>query len=124
MIRLPPRSTRTDTLFPYTTLFRSVIQDSATVVAAGILWHQRISFEHLDAVQGHPGSGWYSPPPKDRAGHHATLRTAACAAMPRLPNTMSLTRPGQLPPNPPSKPPGEQPQPLKRTRTREGKRVY
>src|SRR3546814_14955300 len=27
MIRLPPRSTRTDTLFPYTTLFRSVIGD-------------------------------------------------------------------------------------------------
>src|SRR3546814_20992922 len=26
MIRRPPRSTRTDTLFPYTTLFRSVIQ--------------------------------------------------------------------------------------------------
>src|SRR3546814_13742106 len=24
MIRLPPRSTRTDTLFPYTTLFRSL----------------------------------------------------------------------------------------------------
>src|SRR3546814_8654857 len=26
MIRRPPRSTRTDTLFPYTTLFRSVTQ--------------------------------------------------------------------------------------------------
>src|SRR3546814_14222447 len=26
MIRRPPRSTRTDTLFPYTTLFRSLIQ--------------------------------------------------------------------------------------------------
>src|SRR3546814_9142861 len=26
MIRPPPRSTRTDTLFPYTTLFRSAIQ--------------------------------------------------------------------------------------------------
>src|SRR3546814_13928559 len=26
MIRLPPRSTRTDTLFPYTTLFRSPYQ--------------------------------------------------------------------------------------------------
>src|SRR3546814_17903577 len=25
MIRLPPRSTRTDTLFPYTTLFRSLL---------------------------------------------------------------------------------------------------
>src|SRR3546814_6182830 len=27
MIRRPPRSTRTDTLFPYTTLFRSVTRD-------------------------------------------------------------------------------------------------
>src|SRR3546814_10269572 len=27
MIRRPPRSTRTDTLFPYTTLFRSVRRD-------------------------------------------------------------------------------------------------
>src|SRR3546814_11043050 len=26
MIRPPPRSTRTDTLFPYTTLFRSTVQ--------------------------------------------------------------------------------------------------
>src|SRR3546814_20554272 len=28
MIRRPPRSTRTDTLFPYTTLFRSVDEDN------------------------------------------------------------------------------------------------
>src|SRR3546814_1312448 len=27
MIRLPPRSTRTDTLFPFTTLFRSALPD-------------------------------------------------------------------------------------------------
>src|SRR3546814_9155839 len=27
MIRLPPRSTRTDTLFPYTTLFRSALDE-------------------------------------------------------------------------------------------------
>src|SRR3546814_16027727 len=31
MIRRPPRSTRTDTLFPYTTLFRSDAADIATV---------------------------------------------------------------------------------------------
>src|SRR3546814_13751084 len=31
MIRRPPRSTRTDTLFPYTTLFRSGIADRRTV---------------------------------------------------------------------------------------------
>src|SRR3546814_9508715 len=29
MIRRPPRSTRTDTLFPYTTLFRSIVADRA-----------------------------------------------------------------------------------------------
>src|SRR3546814_6919823 len=29
MIRRPPRSTRTDTLFPYTTLFRSVVDHLA-----------------------------------------------------------------------------------------------
>src|SRR3546814_5028012 len=32
MIRRPPRSTRTDTLFPYTTLFRSGDTRSATAV--------------------------------------------------------------------------------------------
>src|SRR3546814_12744415 len=30
MIRRPPRSTRTDTLFPYTTLFRSLYKDDAS----------------------------------------------------------------------------------------------
>src|SRR3546814_12417239 len=30
MIRRPPRSTRTDTLFPYTTLFRSLRRESRT----------------------------------------------------------------------------------------------
>src|SRR3546814_19759703 len=33
MIRRPPRSTRTDTLFPYTPLFRSVMGWSTTVVS-------------------------------------------------------------------------------------------
>src|SRR3546814_8541388 len=32
MIRRPPRSTRTDTLFPYTTLFRSVGLNRSTLV--------------------------------------------------------------------------------------------
>src|SRR3546814_4707206 len=32
MIRRPPRSTRTDTLFPYTTLFRSVLRAPAAGV--------------------------------------------------------------------------------------------
>src|SRR3546814_5571308 len=32
MIRRPPRSTRTDTLFPYTTLFRSPCRCDASVI--------------------------------------------------------------------------------------------
>src|SRR3546814_3741010 len=35
MIRRPPRSTRTDTLFPYTTLFRSVAAPVAAQHRAG-----------------------------------------------------------------------------------------
>src|SRR3546814_2477541 len=34
MIRRPPRSTRTDTLFPYTTLFRSLVRSTQLVSAA------------------------------------------------------------------------------------------
>src|SRR3546814_20716346 len=40
MIRRPPKSTRTDTLFPYTTLFRSIVLDAvfrAFAADAGLL---------------------------------------------------------------------------------------
>src|SRR3546814_3904920 len=33
MLRRPPRSTRTDTLFPYTTLFRSILDPVGTLSA-------------------------------------------------------------------------------------------
>src|SRR3546814_11616715 len=36
MIRRTPRSTRTDTLFPYTTLFRSIV-DAAQALGAGLV---------------------------------------------------------------------------------------
>src|SRR3546814_8021856 len=43
MIRRPPRSTRTDTLFPYTTLFRSQVDgDGAEPVAPAALLDQRV----------------------------------------------------------------------------------
>src|SRR3546814_5949878 len=44
MIRRPPRSTRTDTLFPYTTLFRSTIGLPMPIAEAlfnGFEWHAR-----------------------------------------------------------------------------------
>src|SRR3546814_5390329 len=44
MIRRPPRSTRTDTLFPYTTLFRSDRRQSQPTFGAGTfhLAHKRV----------------------------------------------------------------------------------
>src|SRR3546814_13604948 len=48
MIRRPPRSTRTDTLFPYTTLFRSTITR----------WNKRgrhISLARWGSEEGHLG---------------------------------------------------------------------
>src|SRR3546814_4388380 len=48
MIRPPPRFTRTDTLFPYTTLFRS----SAGAVALGIAGLRHEALDH--AVEGQP----------------------------------------------------------------------
>src|SRR3546814_14455616 len=44
MIRRPPRSTRTDTLFPYTTLFRSfqAVLDGAQGRVGGIVVHDLV----------------------------------------------------------------------------------
>src|SRR3546814_6251347 len=39
MIRLPPRATRTDTLFPYTTLFRSANAIADSSYAIERKWH-------------------------------------------------------------------------------------
>src|SRR3546814_390620 len=51
MIRRPPRSTRTDTLFPYTTLFRSVqIRfDAHTEFEAAVLAHPAVVECHTTA---------------------------------------------------------------------------
>src|SRR3546814_2024243 len=48
MIRRPPRSTRTDTLFPYTTLFRSLH-------VAGPAPHGRLRVVHPDGASGAGG---------------------------------------------------------------------
>src|SRR3546814_10521542 len=51
MIRLPPRSTRTDTLFPYTTLFRSRRQRRAEMIVVDLLQRagaHRLPVPHVD----------------------------------------------------------------------------
>src|SRR3546814_8402273 len=51
MIRRPPRSTRTDTLFPYTTLFRSV-QDRYRQGSAKRTWrrHEIVHIQRRDTI--------------------------------------------------------------------------
>src|SRR3546814_2941821 len=52
MIRLPPRSTRTDTLFPYTTLFRSRDVGRAQQRVGGFQCHQFLDAAPLDLEIG------------------------------------------------------------------------
>src|SRR3546814_7136899 len=58
MIRRPPRSTRTDTLFPYTTLFRSEADDEIArkrdvgPYAADLLENAQVAFDRVAAVHG------------------------------------------------------------------------
>src|SRR3546814_8236072 len=49
MIRRPPRSTRTDTLFPYTTLFRSY-QPVVAIFATALLMALAVSWYTFGAV--------------------------------------------------------------------------
>src|SRR3546814_6293967 len=61
MIRRPPRSTRTDTLFPYTTLFRSPLQKGGLQSARGLLANAgAVPGVHL-TVLGAAGVGRDSP---------------------------------------------------------------
>src|SRR3546814_1539331 len=57
MIRRPPRSTRTDTLFPYTTLFRSPSPPGAGADTTGGAGQGQPTDDHADQPQqrGHQG---------------------------------------------------------------------
>src|SRR3546814_15712884 len=79
MIRRPPRSTLTDTLFPYTTLFRSIwLQEIAMTVSTkggtfplGERIVNRMGYGAMQLA----GPGVFGPP-RDRAEAMAVLRGA------------------------------------------------
>src|SRR3546814_19403510 len=57
MVRRPPRSTLTDTLFPYTTLFRSRL-------ITGVVWEaDRLPATEVDDARLRPVAGVYDLPP-------------------------------------------------------------
>src|SRR3546814_19078118 len=51
MIRRPPRSTRTDTLFPYTTLFRSPLPEPLEQEPGGVIEREASGDEPADHVK-------------------------------------------------------------------------
>src|SRR3546814_10580357 len=68
MIRRPPRSTRTDTLFPYTTLFRSSQILSFDTSIDGPSVNPGIDQAYALALPSYAATAWYhhqlpSPPP-------------------------------------------------------------
>src|SRR3546814_6206161 len=74
MIRRPPRSTRTDTLFPYTTLFRSIAHDQQEST-----YHRRAALDKGHRAQevafqaGREGAG----ADQRRHGHAYDLQSGA-----------------------------------------------
>src|SRR3546814_14174167 len=71
MIRRPPRSTRTDTLFPYTTLFRSgVVEHDQAAALLGVRVRVllegrrllRVVLEHLSGLVGLGARGQFLQP--------------------------------------------------------------
>src|SRR3546814_3645629 len=67
MIRRPPRSTRTDTLFPYTTLFRSVAPFKIAITAT------RLAAPAANRVAGRPAPRpWPLPATPGRSEEHTS----------------------------------------------------
>src|SRR3546814_11741383 len=83
MIRRPPRSTRTDTLFPYTTLFRSGAIELVEMASRRI-WRCAWSFETSLRLRLRLRS--VSPQEERRLGPHAPGKSNIRLAM-----TLSLT---------------------------------
>src|SRR3546814_18848108 len=99
MIRRPPRSTRTDTLFPYTTLFRSS-QFRRYVVPEGTVQRQR-----LEGSGGAAGLGGHVAPrrqalPRPQVGDRLRpdVRTELQHGRQRAGRPPARLRPGRVPP--------------------------
>src|SRR3546814_21151285 len=81
MIRRPPRSTRTDTLFPYTTLFRSNRMTLVTWLSdsdcrAHPAWPSTSSVVIVDCVEVTPPAGLSTVPIRPRPSTPSTDRLA------------------------------------------------
>src|SRR3546814_9573082 len=83
MLRRPPRSTRTDTLFPYTTLSRS--KSTLSYVLAG-----REGYEATDGAVLFKGKNLLEMAPEERAAEGVFLAFQYPVEIPGAPNTTFL----------------------------------
>src|SRR3546814_12621888 len=95
MIRRPPRSTRTDTLFPYTTLFRSLPADRRSHTS------DTIDFPALAgrtvAVIGYGASAFDNAAEALEAGAASVVLLARRSEMPRVNKFKGVVYPGFTP---------------------------
>src|SRR3546814_10696012 len=80
MIRRPPRSTRTDTLFPYTTRFRSLVGNHLYVANQDAL----VRFDYQPGQTKASGPPEMVAPLPSEINHHWTKALAASADGPYL----------------------------------------
>src|SRR3546814_12179574 len=94
-IRRPPRSTRTDTLFPYTTLFRSVlgglsVPAAAQAVAPAVTPHVDLNASLNDGPGKPVADKLFNDPPAPEGGWKG-LATLLEALTPSVYNQIPLT---------------------------------
>src|SRR3546814_15710213 len=89
MIRRPPRSTRTDTLFPYTTLFRSLSQEYCPGTGLGQMFltlngDVLVEFQHERSLEWPPEGGSSAICRSVPLERHAQLRARSRDLLRRL----------------------------------------
>src|SRR3546814_20348954 len=121
MIRRPPRSTRTDTLFPYTTLFRSAPAASPILIAPAAEHpggrrrlndeqrHQNARDNEREQIEGREIGAFYVGPADDRHRHGHGHHPQSHPGPPPPPLAPPPTRPP--PPPHPAPPPLPTPPP-------------
>src|SRR3546814_2237364 len=95
MIRRPPRSTRTDTLFPYTTLFRSNRLSKKYLLGANQLTIRFEVLDHNEPVQAdrnNPRLFFNSHERSDRSRVQRALRQQSCRSEEHTSELQSLMR--------------------------------